>query len=952
MLYFHRVKNALLFFLLLPFLGAAQNRYWQQQADVTINVQLNDTTHTLNGFEKINYTNHSPDTLRFIWFHLWPNAYKNDRTAFSNQLLQLGNTDFYFSSKEQRGYINRLLFKVNGSTAKTEDHPEHIDIIKLLLPAPLPPGAQCTITTPFHVKLPYLFSRSGYSKGAFQVTQWYPKPAVYDAQGWHPMPYLEQGEFYSEFGDYDVTITVPQNYVVAATGVLQNEDEKNWMLSRKTRSAQKTKTSLKQYGHLKKLPPAQRNGATDTNFFKTPYPAKTLQFKQQNIHDVAWLASPNFGVDADTCMLSSGKIVDVYTYYNDKPGTPWKKSMRFTKDALRFYSGAVGDYPYTTVHVAESAGTINGGMEYPTLIIIGPVSSEESLDGLIAHEVGHNWFYGALATNERAAPWLDEGLNTFYEEKYQAAKYGTPAQLDKRLFQTLVRQKKDQPVTTAAPDFTEANYAFVAYEKTARWMAFVEQKLGAGTFEKIMQVYFWQWRFKHPQAEDFKRAIGAALHDTTAFGLLYKTGSLPNQTFAKTRILSPLLPETFKEYTYHLAKHTWFISPAAGYNGYDKLMVGAVVTNYGLPPSRLQVVAVPLYATGSKKWNGIGQAKYSLYPNGLFKKIEATVAGMGFSKRYLPDSNGHAHYERFFKLTPALRATWNAPLQSTRERWLEAKTFLIRETGFRKFVTKWSDGLTYVDSLATTSRYVNQLTFNTTDYRVLYPYNYQVQLQQGRQFYRINLTGDYFFNYAKGGAGVRLFFSKFGYLTRNSAQRIAAARYQPKLLGNTGEEDYTYNSYFIGRTASYANDASVVENSGLAAQQIMLRDGGFKLRLDPFEFLQGRSENWVAALNFNTTLPQKLMPAFIPLKLFLDVGTYAEAWKQETTGSRILYVGGLQLSVLHNAINIYAPLFSSSVFRDNLKTVPEQNTFLKRLTFSIDLEQLSLQRLTRNKFSF
>ena len=156
------------------------SQYWQQKVDYTIDVTLNDREKTLDAFEKIVYTNNSPDTLHFIWFHLWPNAYKNDKTAFSDQQLELGNTNFYFSDKEQRGYINRLDFKVDGTTAKTEDHPQYIDIIKLILSKPLPPRQQITITVPFHEKLPFNFSRGGYDGESFQITQWYPKPAVYD----------------------------------------------------------------------------------------------------------------------------------------------------------------------------------------------------------------------------------------------------------------------------------------------------------------------------------------------------------------------------------------------------------------------------------------------------------------------------------------------------------------------------------------------------------------------------------------------------------------------------------------------------------------------------------------------------------------------------------------------------------------------------------------------------
>ena len=201
----------------------AFSQYWQQEVNYTIEVSLNDKEHSLTGFEKIEYINNSPDTLTFIWFHIWPNAYKTDKTAFSDQKLENGDTKFYFSDKKQKGYINRLDFKVDNKTAEIQDHPEHIDIIKLILPVPLPPGQKTIITTPFHVKLPFNFSRGGHDGDSYQVTQWYPKPAVYDRNGWHPMPYLDQGEFYSEFGSFDVSITVPENYVVGATGVLQNE---------------------------------------------------------------------------------------------------------------------------------------------------------------------------------------------------------------------------------------------------------------------------------------------------------------------------------------------------------------------------------------------------------------------------------------------------------------------------------------------------------------------------------------------------------------------------------------------------------------------------------------------------------------------------------------------------------------------------------------------------------
>jgi hypothetical protein len=150
-------KIFLIFFLFCQHPSFCQTNYFQQQVNYTIDVTLNDIQNTLDGFEIINYTNNSPDTLTHIWFHLWSNAYKNDRTAFSEQLLKSGRTDFYFSDEDKRGYINRLDFKVNGITDSLEDDSQNIDVAKLILPTALLPGQTIKISTPFHEKLPFNF---------------------------------------------------------------------------------------------------------------------------------------------------------------------------------------------------------------------------------------------------------------------------------------------------------------------------------------------------------------------------------------------------------------------------------------------------------------------------------------------------------------------------------------------------------------------------------------------------------------------------------------------------------------------------------------------------------------------------------------------------------------------------------------------------------------------------
>ena len=886
--------------------------YWQQQVNYKITVSLNDIDNTLDGFVKMQYYNNSNDTLRFIWFHVWPNAYKNDQTAFSDQLLENGKKGFYFSNEAKRGYINRLDFKVDGITALITDHPQQQDIIKLILPAPLPPKTSIEIQTPFHVKLPYAFSRSGYIDKSYQITQWYPKPAVYDKKGWHEMPYLDQGEFYSEFGNYDVQITLPVKYIVASTGVLNDE---------------------------------KKDAST-----------KILHYQQDNVHDFAWFADAAFEVMHDTLKLAS-KTIDVYAYYHKPNAVNWKNSIAFIKSAIRTKSDWVGEYPYKTVSVVESKEAGDGGMEYPTITLISSPSDERLLDYVINHEVGHNWFYGILATNERAHPWMDEGMNSYYDRRYNLQKYNSgsveffktknnfinnrlPTDLENVLLQSMTSTKTDQPIETPSEKFSEINYNAVAYTKTAQWMKLLETEIGQVSFDKLMQEYYRRWQFKHPYPEDFKMLAEeiSGKNLDKVFALLNTKGSIEKPVKKGIRV-SFLF--SMKETT----KHNYiFITPAIGYNNYDKLMLGVFIHNYTLPASKLKFALAPLYATGSKQFNGIGNINFSAYTDNRINKVVAGISAARFSTRQSIDTFGKKTFEGFYKLVPSIQLYFKHSPRSTAVSWIDLRTYFIGEKGFTNFEVKagGDSSIYYPTATVNTNRYINQVSFNIENFRVLYPYNYQLQFQQGKGFYRFNLNANYFFNYPKGGGmQVRLFAAKFGYIGKKTYE---AYGYWPKLLAGTGEDDYTYGNYFIGRSASTANGEKPVKNLGIAAQQVMIRDGGLKLRLDQFDYIQGRSENWVAALNFNTTLPD-MFPIKLPIKLFFDVGSYAEAWKKDAQTSKFLYVGGIQLSLFKNLINIYAPLVYSKEFRNILKTEPEQNKFFKKVTFSIDMQNIRLQKL-------
>ena len=918
-------------------------QYWQQKVDYIIDVRLNEKEKTLDAFEKISYTNNSPDTLHFIWFHLWPNAYKNDRTAFSDQLLGNGSTKFYFSSKEERGYINRLDFKVNGITARLEDHPTHIDIIKVLLPAPLAPGGKTVITTPFHEKLPFNFSRGGFDGSSFQVTQWFPKPAVYDAKGWHPMPYVDQGEFFDEFGNYDVRITVPKNYVVAATGVLQNAEERSWLAERKpTQAAPPThKTNSRPY---KKSAQKTGSGAAP---MAASVETKTLNFQQDSIHDFAWFANPDFVMEHDTCHIGERRI-DVYSFYTMAERDTWEHSIQFTKDAIRFYSTEVGAYPYPAVTVVQGPKSFGGGMEYPTITIISPVTSLKELDQTIAHEVGHNWFQGILASNERDAPWMDEGINTFYEYKYIEKKYGPQPKGNEILFQTKAVRKTDQPVETTSEKFSENNYFLVGYHKTAEWMRSIETSMGSEKFRAVMHSYFDQWKFRHPYPGDLKNILQDKGVTEEQFHLLSTTGVLPDHRLKGFRVVSPIISTSAKNYLRSPSKNILAIAPAVGANAYDRFMIGGIVSNYKLPPTNFNFLLIPLYATGSKKFTGLGRLNFTIISNGLIRKTDLFLNASRFSMDQFRDTAGNKLIMHFDKLVPGLRLAFREKdPRSTVRKSIQWKTFTITEQSLDikpdTTINGTDTALFLHYFLPKNTTVLNQLRFSFENYRELYPFAFSVDIDQSADFVRPTFTGNYFFNYKEGGLNLRLFAGKFIYLrSRTISRQFSNDRYFLNMTGPKGYEDYTYSDYFLGRN----------EFEGLESQQIMIRDGAFKVRTDLLADKVGKTDDWLAAINLNSSVPDRInplamLPVKIPLHVFADIGTYAGAWDDSQNNDHFLYDAGFQIPLFNQVVNIYIPVLYNRVYGDYFKSTIPKNRFLRTISFSINLQPASLKQINR-----
>ena len=506
---------SLIIFITFP--DAIAQKYFQQEVNYQIVVTLNDQIHELNAFESIEYTNNSPDTLQFMYFHLWPNGYTNNTTELAKQLFSINGKQKLFTDPELNGSIDSLDFKIDELPVRWNLMPRQPDICLIKLNHPLLPGNSIKITTPFRVKIPKgVTSRLGHLGESYQISQWYPKPAVYDQSGWHPMSNQDQGEFYSEYGSFDVSITLPSNYIVGATGNLQNEAE------------------VKMLDQLAADTTWMANiGPGNDRFPPSSQTMKTLRYTEKQIHDFAWFADKRFHVLKGKVILpESGREVTTRVMFTNQQAELWKEAIPFVNQAITYFSKWNGEYPYQSFTAVQSALSAGDGMEYPGITVIGLANDAYGLEEVIAHEIAHSWYYSALGSNERRYPFLDEGITSANEVRYMHERYP-----QKKLWETNVRNLKlakffhigqmpvklmrelewlsqarenlEQPINLPADDYSTLNYSLMLYNKAASGFNYLRAYLGDSIYDACMHEYFQKWKFKHPQPDDLQRIFEA-----------------------------------------------------------------------------------------------------------------------------------------------------------------------------------------------------------------------------------------------------------------------------------------------------------------------------------------------------------------------------------------------------------------------------------------------------------
>ncbi|MEO6068434.1 MAG: M1 family metallopeptidase [Gemmatimonadales bacterium] len=483
--------------------GKPGKEYWQQRVDYAIRATLDTTRKTLTGEETITYSNNSPDTLRYVWMQLDQNLFRPDSRGalIYDQSARFGTAGANGGFGLSRVGVRQTPVRPGAIPGRFTPVTPYLNgtLMRLDLPQPLPPGRRLQIDVAWSFPFGPNANRMGVENvdgsDVYEVAQWYPRMAVYDdVRGWNTEQYYGQGEFYLEYGSFDVSLMVPADMLIGATGTLQNALAVLTPVQRqRLAAARRSATTVIIRGKDEIGTSASRPAAAGS---------LTWRFTADSVRDFAWAAARHFIWDA---VGADGGRVLAQSFYPPSADSIWKRSSEYVKHAIEFYGGRWLRYPYPTM---SNINGIEGGMEYPMIVFCRNRTSPTGLFSVTDHEVGHSWWPMIIGNNERLYPWMDEGFNTFQNYYSWLAFYGTPpAQRGSvNAVVSFALSGNEQPGLTPA-DRTQS-LGMVAYQKPGFGLRLLrDQVLGADRFDGAMREYARRWAFKHPTPADYFRTV-------------------------------------------------------------------------------------------------------------------------------------------------------------------------------------------------------------------------------------------------------------------------------------------------------------------------------------------------------------------------------------------------------------------------------------------------------------
>ena len=460
----------------------AQANYWQQRVEYTINVKMDVAKHQFDGDETLVYFNNSPDTLSKVYYHLYFNAFQPG-SMMDVRSRNIPDPDKRVGDRisklkeDEIGYQHIVSLQQDG---KNLTYKLYGTILEVLLAKPLLPKTKSIFKMKFNAQVPVQIRRSGHdnSEGiAYSMTQWYPKIAEYDFQGWHAYQFLARGEFHGVWGDFHVSITMDPNFIIAGTGELQNPEQIGFGYEHPGTSV------VKGPGNL------------------------TWNFVAKDVIDFAWAADPDY--THDRLQVPQGPALHFFYQKNEKTKGTWKNMETTMVKVFQYLNTHFGKYPFDTYSVIQGG---DGGTEYPMCTLVLGEGKLQGLTATVAHEVAHSWFQMTLASNESLNAWMDEGFADFARSEALASlepSPGTNPHTDSyaRYF-SIVASGLQEPANQHADHFnTLKAYRAAAYSVGAVFLEQLKYLIGEDPFYKGMQRYYNAWKMRHPSPNDFIRVM-------------------------------------------------------------------------------------------------------------------------------------------------------------------------------------------------------------------------------------------------------------------------------------------------------------------------------------------------------------------------------------------------------------------------------------------------------------
>lgn len=462
-------------------LSYAQNGRFQQAVAYQMEVTMDVSTNRYQGTQVLAYTNNSPDTLTRVFYHLYYNAFQPG-SMMDVRSRTIADPDQRVKDRiaklapEEIGYLHPTHLTMNGGPVS---YKEVGTVLEVDLTEPILPNSSVKFEMSFEGQVPLQVRRSGRDSEEgvrYSMSQWYPKMANYDEQGWHANPYVGR-EFYGIWGDFDVKITIDKSYTLGGTGYLQNPN---------------------QIGH----------GYQDEGV-KVPEPkgnTLTWHFVAPQVHDFMWAANNKY--KHDKVQMANGITVHHFYIPGEKTTENWEKLKEYTPKAIDYLSKNFGQYPYKQFSVVQGG---DGGMEYAMSTLITGERSLPSLVGVMVHELAHSWFHGVLASNESLYPWMDEGFTSYASNLAMASIFQTNASPHRGSYggyYRLVKSGLEEPMSTHADHYqTNSAYGAAAYSKGAVFLAQLGYVIGEEVRDRGMLRYWNTWKFKHPNVNDLIRVM-------------------------------------------------------------------------------------------------------------------------------------------------------------------------------------------------------------------------------------------------------------------------------------------------------------------------------------------------------------------------------------------------------------------------------------------------------------